>query len=95
MKIIIHNYYKLKLKSKLTIFLLEYKKRFIIDSDKFEKNGYDAIYKFNEFKYCKYKLIYPNFRNVDYEIIFNDKSFCNIKTAILYLTLLIKIIYIY
>ena len=84
MKIIINNYYKLKLNSKLTIFLLEYKKRFTIDSAQFEKNGYDAIYKFNEFKYCKYRINLSNFKNVDYEIIFNNKSLCNIKAAIFY-----------
>ena len=84
MKIIIHNYYKFKLRSKLIIFLLEYKKRIIINNDQLEKNGYDAIYKFNDFKYCKYRMNLSNFKNVNYEIIFNGKTLCNSKTPIFY-----------
>jgi len=84
MKIIIHNYYKYNLKSNLFIFLLEYRNRIIIENSNLKKNGDDAYYIFDSFKFCKYRLNLSNFRNLNFEILLDGKSLYNNKAGICY-----------
>jgi len=84
MKIIIHDYYKLNLKSKLVIFLLEYKKRIIFNRNDFKKEGTDAFIKLESFQYCKYRINLSDFKNVDFEILFQNKSIFYKKAPICY-----------
>tara|TARA_X000000950_G_C13746486_1_gene590781 strand:+ start:210 stop:1004 length:795 start_codon:yes stop_codon:yes gene_type:complete len=84
MKIIINDYFKLKQRSNLIIFLLEYKRKIIVKFENLKKEGNDAYYYMNNFQYCKYKINLINFKNINYQIIIDDKQLISHKTPILY-----------
>jgi len=84
MKIIIHDYYKLNLKSKVIIFLLEYKKRIIINRNELKKEGTNAFFNLDSFQYCKYRINLSNFKNVGFEILFQNKSIFYKKATLCY-----------
>ena len=88
MKIIINDYFKMKSRCDLIIFLLEYKRRIIVKYEDFKKEGDDACYYINNFQYCKYKINLINFKNINYQIIINDKQLISHKAPILFLDLI-------
>lgn len=90
MKIIIKDYFKFKIRSNLIIFLLEFKRRIIVKFEDLKKEGDDAYYYINNFQYCKYKINLNNFKNINYQIIIDNKILVSHKTPILYFDLINK-----
>ena len=84
MKIIIYNYYKYNFKCNLIIYLLKYNKRITINSSKLKKDGNNAYYIYNPFKYCKHKIYLTTLKHLKIEILLDNKSLFSNKTGICY-----------